>query len=234
MRVLGLDSATRVAGVALVDENNLIAELFFNTPQDHSRRLLPLLDELLSRAGLTFDDLDGLAVSIGPGSFTGLRIGLATAKGLAQVTGKPLVGIPSLDALASNVWGWPGLICPVINARRQEVYAAVYCWQEGKLCRLTSYQAIAPAALVGQLASFSGPVSFLGDAVGLYRDVWQQLGSRAHFVELSNNLPRAAQVACLGLKQLRAGRTDDPSRIKLLYLRPSAAEANLLTSRSSP
>lgn len=233
MRVLGIDSSTRVAGVALVDEKSVIAELFLNTQQDHSRRLLPLLDLLLARAELTLANLDGLVVTIGPGSFTGLRIGLATAKGLAHVTGKPLVGVPTLDALAGNAWAWPGLICPVISARRQEVYSAVYRWQEEELCRLTSYQAMTPAALLSLLISFSEPVIFLGDAAALYRTTWQSLGSRAHFAEPANNLPRASQVAWLGLSRLQAGQVEDPSRITPLYLRPPAAEVSQLTSKSS-
>ncbi|MDN5326154.1 MAG: tRNA threonylcarbamoyladenosine biosynthesis protein TsaB [Moorella sp. (in: firmicutes)] len=224
MLVLGVDSATRVAAAAIGDDKQLVAELFFNTRKNHSQRLLPMIAALLAETGVELADLDGLAVSLGPGSFTGLRIGLATVKGLAQAAGKPLVGIPTLDALAWNAWGVPGLICPVIQARRLEVYTALFRWQEGELCRLTPYQAVDPASLVSLLESYTAPVYFLGDGVAPYREVWQQLGARAHFLPPPNNLSRAAAVAILGEERLRIGRPDDLSRLKPLYLRPAPAE----------
>lgn len=224
MLVLGVDSATRVAAAAIVDDKQLVAELFFNTRKNHSERLLPMIAALMAETGVELADLDGLAVSLGPGSFTGLRIGLATVKGLAQATGKPLVGIPTLDALAWNAWGVPGLICPVIQARRLEVYTALFRWQEGELCRLTPHQAVDPASLVSLLKSYTTPVYFLGDGVAPYREVWQQLGPRAHFLPLPNNLSRAAPVAMLGEERLRSGRPDDLSRLKPLYLRAAPAE----------
>lgn len=224
MLVLGVDSATQVAAAAIVDDKQLVAELFFNTRKNHSQRLLPMIAALLAETGVELADLDGLAVSLGPGSFTGLRIGLATVKGLAQAASKPLVGIPTLDALAWNAWGVPGLICPVIQARRLEVYTALFRWQEGELCRLTPYQAVDPDSLVSLLKSCTTPVYFLGDGVAPYWEVWQQLGSRAHFLPPPNNLSRAAPVAILGGERLRTGRPDDLSRLKPLYLRPAPAE----------
>lgn len=224
MLVLGLDSATQVAGVALIDGNRLVAELFFNTRKNHSQRLLPLIAALLREAGFKLADLDGLAVALGPGSFTGLRIGLATVKGLAHAAQKPVAGIPTLDGLAWNAWEVPGLVCPVLYARRQEVYTALYRWQEGELCRLTPYQALDPYSLVDLLKSYTMPVYFLGDGVIPYWEVWQQLGTRARFLPSTSTLPRAAQIARLGRERLLAGKEDDLFQLKPLYLRPSPAE----------
>ncbi|WP_258358642.1 tRNA (adenosine(37)-N6)-threonylcarbamoyltransferase complex dimerization subunit type 1 TsaB [Moorella sulfitireducens (nom. illeg.)] len=224
MLVLGLDSATQVAGVALMDGDRLVAEMFFNTRKNHSQRLLPMIAALLREAGVKPADLDGLAVALGPGSFTGLRIGLATVKGLAHAAQKPVAGVPTLDGLAWNAWEVPGLVCPVLYARRQEVYTALYRWQEGKLCRLTPYQAGDPHSLVASLKSYTGPVYFLGDGVDPYREAWQQLGSRARFLPSTSILPRAAQIARLGRERLLGGQEDDLFQLKPLYLRPSPAE----------
>lgn len=152
MRVLGLDSATLVAGVAVVDEKRVIMEGFLQTRRVHSERLLPLLDTWLREAELKLEHLDGIAVTSGPGSFTGLRIGISTAKGLAQVLGIPLVGVPTLDALALNLAGSAGLVCPILDARKGEIYTALYrSPHPGQLCRLTEYLAVAPSTLCSWL-----------------------------------------------------------------------------------
>jgi tRNA threonylcarbamoyladenosine biosynthesis protein TsaB len=228
--VLGIDSATRVAGAAIVDEQQVIAEVFFNTRKNHSQRLLPMIDAMLREAGVKLADLDGLAVALGPGSFTGLRIGLATVKGLAHAAHKPVAGIPTLDGLAWNAWEVPGLVCPVLYARRQEVYTALYRWQEGELCRLTPYQALDPHSLVVLLNSCTQPVYFCGDGVAPYWEVWQQLSTRVHLLPSTATLPRAAQIARLGKERLLAGKGDDLFQLKPLYLRPSPAE----TQQPSP
>lgn len=235
MLILGVDSATQVAGAAIINDRQLLAEAFFNTRKNHSQRLLPMIVNLITEAGLELSDLDGLAVAIGPGSFTGLRIGLATVKGLAHVAQKPLAGIPTLDSLAWNAWEVPGLVCPVINARRQEVYTALYRWQEGELCRLTPYQAVDPASLVNSLQSYAMPVYFLGDAVAPYWEVWQQLGTRGRFLPSTSTWPRAAQIANLGRERLQAGKADDLIQLKPLYLHPAPPERKTrLTCKSCP
>lgn len=226
MRVLGLDSATNVAGIAIVDQERLVAEFFLNTGKTHSQRLMPMLARLLAEADLTLADLDGLAVAIGPGSFTGLRIGLATVKGLAQVTGLPLVGVPTLDGLAWNAAGVRGIICPVLNARKQEVYTALYQWKDEELNRLTGYLAISPEQLTGMLAQQEGPVTLLGDGVPVYGDTFtRHLGERVRYAPKTHVLPRAAQVAELGVRLLGKGHADDLHALKPIYIRPSEAEA---------
>ena len=126
MLVLALDSATNVASCAVVKEDNILVEFTLNTSKTHSERLMPLLSQALDYADLTLEEIDGFSVSIGPGSFTGLRIGLATIKALAFFTQKPLVGISTLDGLAANLSHTSGLICPILKARRNELYSALY------------------------------------------------------------------------------------------------------------
>jgi len=254
MRVLGIDSATLVAGVAVIEEEKVIAEGFLQTRKTHSERLLPLIAQWLQEAELTLKEIDGIAVTSGPGSFTGLRIGAATAKGLAQAAGKPLVGVPTLDALALNAAG-VRLICPILNARKGEVYTALYAsFSPSRLGRLSHYAAFSPAELVQRLTGgempwlekplelgtgkelawgiFSGllagetPVLFLGDGVEVYRDyLEQELNESACWALPGQNFLRAAQVAFLGLESFRQGRSDDVYTFVPHYIRLSEAEA---------
>lgn len=224
MRVLGLDSATNVAGVALVEEHKLVAELTFNTRKNHSQRLMPMLEWMLAETQLSLDDLDGFAVAVGPGSFTGLRIGLATIKALAHVKQKPVLAVPTLDGLAANIEGSEGLVCPVLNARKNEVYTAIYR-KEGGTCRLLSgYWAVSPALLVDRLREFNEPVIFLGDAVPIYGELLTGALPAAKLAEPTNSLCRAAQIALLGSKKLLEGKIDNYYTLEPLYIRASEAE----------
>lgn len=139
MPVLGIDTATAACTVALVEESRIIAEYTVNDKKSHSRRLMPIIDAVLKEAGLKGQDLEALAVSLGPGSFTGLRIGLATAKGLALAWGKPVLGIPTLDGLAHSLPGTPHVLCPLLQARKGEFYWALYRWAGPSLLRETDY-----------------------------------------------------------------------------------------------
>ncbi|WP_227764694.1 tRNA (adenosine(37)-N6)-threonylcarbamoyltransferase complex dimerization subunit type 1 TsaB [Zhaonella formicivorans] len=224
MRVLGLDSATNVASVAVVEEDRLIAELTFNTKKNHSQRLMPMLSWMLEEAQITLDELDGLAVAVGPGSFTGLRIGLATIKALAHVKDKPVLPVPTLDGLAANLEGSAGLICPVLNARKNEVYAAIYRWDGVQNQRLSPYLAVAPELLIARLRDFNETVTFLGDAVPIYGDQLLRALPEAKVAAATNALCRAAQIARLGLKKLQSGQVGDYFTLEPLYIRASEAE----------
>ena len=126
MKVLGIESASMVASIAMVEEGNLIAEYTVNHKKTHSQTLLPMIDEIVRMTEANLDEIDGIAISAGPGSFTGLRIGSATAKGLGLALNKPLLHIPTLDAMAWQLWGSDGLICPIMDARRGQVYGGAY------------------------------------------------------------------------------------------------------------
>ncbi|MGI6683961.1 MAG: tRNA (adenosine(37)-N6)-threonylcarbamoyltransferase complex dimerization subunit type 1 TsaB [Bacillota bacterium] len=225
MKILGIDTATKVAGVGIVDETGVLAECWLNTGKTHSQRLLPLMDSLLENSDITWDEISGFAVTIGPGSFTGLRIGLATVQGLAQVLDKPVTGIVSLDALAENLTGWPGLLCPILDARKNEVYTALYQSAGNQMERLSPYRALAPEVLLEELLPLKDRVTFLGDGVFAYRNLIQEiLKDRAFFAPATKNLLRAAEVASLGLKKFLQGEETSLFAIKPFYLRPSEAE----------
>ncbi|MDK2822708.1 MAG: tRNA threonylcarbamoyladenosine biosynthesis protein TsaB [Clostridia bacterium] len=225
MIILSIDSSTPVAGVAIVDKEKIWVENFLNTGYTHSEQLLPLIKQTLDLARLRLKDVTGIAVTKGPGSFTGLRIGLATAKSLAQVTGIKLIGIPTLDALAQNLFGIPGIICPILNARKQEVYTALYEMHDNDLIRISDYLAISPEKLAEELSIQEKPVTFLGDGVFEYKEVINsKLLNKALWAPLNNLLPRAASVAVLGLKQLEKGQENDLFALEPFYLRKSEAE----------
>lgn len=226
MIILSVDSSTPVAGVAIVDEEKIWAESFLNIGNTHSQQLLPLIKQTLDGAGLSLKDLGGIAVNIGPGSFTGLRIGMATAKSLAQVKGLKLIGIPTLDSLAFNLNGFSqGIICPILNAKKQEVYTALYQMKNAQLVRISDYYAISPEKLAVNLRERGLPVTFLGDGVFEYKDMLTDfLGNQATWASQNNILPRASSLAILGLEEFKKGREDSLFTLEPLYLRKSEAE----------
>lgn len=225
MKILGIDTATQVAGIGIVDETGVLAESWLNTGKTHSQRLLPLMDSLLKNSEITWGEIYGLAVTVGPGSFTGLRIGLATVQGLTQVLHKPVVGIVSLDALVQNLAGVPGLLCPILDARKNEVYTALYRSEENRMIQLSPYRAVNPEVLMKELLSSEERVTFLGDAVPVFRNlISDSLKERASFAPLTRNLLRAGEVAGLGLKRFHQGQEINSFEIKPFYLRPSEAE----------
>ncbi|MCL6634424.1 MAG: tRNA (adenosine(37)-N6)-threonylcarbamoyltransferase complex dimerization subunit type 1 TsaB [Peptococcaceae bacterium] len=226
MYVLGIESATPVAAVAVVGEEGVLAERLVWNQRTHSVNLLPMIKEVLEDAGIDRRSLAGIAVSGGPGSFTGLRIGMATAKALAQVWAMPVVGISTLEALAFPLAGHGNLVCPVLNARKNEVYAAVYdCAGELPAC-LGGPMAVHPEKLVELLLKFQRAVTFTGDGVQVYAGCFKAgLGGMARFAPRSAGFPRGAAVAELGLTALREGRGVAPAALRPEYIRPSGAEA---------
>jgi tRNA threonylcarbamoyladenosine biosynthesis protein TsaB len=222
MLVLGIETSTRQGGAALVGEEGLVSEYTLNVEVTHSERLLPAIDRMLHDAGATLGALGGLAVSIGPGSFTGLRIGLSTAKGLAYATGLPLVGVPSLEALAWAVPAarWP--VCPVLDARKQEVYAALFRHEPAGLRRIMEDRALAPEALCALIRK---PTLFLGDGVAAYGALFARLlGERFLLPPPGSRGARPACVAHLGRERLLRGERDAVDALVPRYLRPSEAE----------
>ncbi len=233
MRVLGLDTATLTASAAIIESGRLVGEFTLNTEKVHSRRLMPLVASLLAECGLFGDGLDGIAVSAGPGSFTGLRIGMATAKGLAFAWQKPVVRVPTLEALAFNLSGQAGLVCPLLDARREEVYGAVYRVQAGELVTVREGAAVPLESILADLAAWIEPVTFLGDAIPRFRPlIAERLGERAKWAPPALALPRGSSVAELGRRMLLAGQADDAYSLQPLYLRRSQAEVLWEANRS--
>lgn len=225
--LLALETATTCGSVALVNNAGLIGENSLKSSSTHSRRLLTAIEWLLRESSLAWPDIDGIAVSLGPGSFTGLRIGLSTAKGLAMAAGVPLFGIGTLDGLAAQLAVGDGrLVCPVLDARKQEVYAALYRGdQSGQHRRVSDYMTIQPEALCRQIKE---PVVFLGDGIAVFESVIRdQLGSLAMLLPPQVFFPRAAVIGSLALAEWQNKAFLDPAAAVPIYVRASEAELNL-------
>ncbi|NLW02897.1 MAG: tRNA (adenosine(37)-N6)-threonylcarbamoyltransferase complex dimerization subunit type 1 TsaB [Clostridiaceae bacterium] len=225
MRTLALETATMTASCAVAEDGRVIGELTTSHAKTHSQQLVPMIQSLLGLLGLKAEQIDLYAASIGPGSFTGLRIGIVTVKGMAYAQKKPVCGIPTLDALAYSVNDFNGVICPMMDARNNQVYTAVYRKKDGAFERVSDYHAIHISELAGILADFREEVLILGNGAPLHfaalRDaikhtVWQ--ADKALF------LPRAACTALLAEKQARRGLLSSPFELEPLYLRKSQAE----------
>ena len=229
MLVLALDSATNVASCAVVASDKVLVEFNLNTRKTHSERLMPMVTKALDYADLTLEDIDGFSVSVGPGSFTGLRIGLTTVKSLAFFSGKPLVGIPTLDGLAANLKGVDGLVCPVLQARKDELYFALYLNTLNGQERISEYTTSSPAKLMAFFAQFhTGKLTLVGDGTEMFPDNFrEQLGSHCVVAHELNRLPRAASIGFLGLERLKKGYSDDLDSLSPLYIKASAAEDRL-------
>ncbi|MBW1711044.1 MAG: tRNA (adenosine(37)-N6)-threonylcarbamoyltransferase complex dimerization subunit type 1 TsaB [Deltaproteobacteria bacterium] len=223
MITLALETSTALGSVALVDEAGTLAESIEPEGLTHSRTLLPSANRLLSETGLTLQDLDLIAVTVGPGSFTGLRIGLSVAKGLAWAAGKPLVGVPSLDTLAQNLPPEPHQFCPMIDARKGEVYAALYRFNSNEtIRRLTDFGTFKPDKLAELIQA---ETVFFGDGARTWGKVLSEgLGPRYIRANKDLDFPHAAVTARLGMSLFAEGTESDPALIRPIYIRPSEAE----------
>jgi len=222
MKILAVDTATKSCSVALVDNGVLSAELTVATGETHSKHLMRTIEMVLERSGHVLSDLEGFAVIRGPGSFTGIRIGISTVKGLAMALGKPVVGISSLDALAAQSASPGFLICPFLDARKREVYFSRYRLVDGELQSEVAEQVASP---VRALEGIGEACLFVGDGAILYRDVIiDNLGGLAHFVSGSPNIIRACTVGILGQDRLEKGLAADVDTFVPHYIRRSDAE----------
>src|SRR5574342_851139 len=222
MLVLGVETSTMQGGVALVGDDRLVCEYLLNVEATHSERLLPAIQRMLWDAGVGLEAVSGIAVSIGPGSFTGLRIGLSTVKGLAYATGIPVVGVPTLEALAWAVPAARWQVCPVLDARKQEVYAALFQHEPGGLLRLMEDVALTPEDLCSRIRK---PTLFLGEGAEAYGELFRRLlGDRMLLPPLASRGARPACVAELGRGRLLRGERDAVESLVPRYLRPSEAE----------
>lgn len=228
MRILGIDTATLVCSVALVSEETTLAEYTLHIKKTHSERLLPLIATMLSHGGLSPQELDGVAVAAGPGSFTGLRIGMVTAKTLGQALNLPLVGVSTLEALAAQHPLFPGLICPILDARREQVYNALF--MPGiRPQRLSAERVLPLQELLAELEVRPERILFVGDGVSLYQAaIKAQLGERVCFMPPEGSICRAAVVARLGLAEFALNRGLSWRELTPHYVRRSEAERKAL------
>lgn len=224
MRVLGLESSTAAGSIALVDGDELRGEIWFSNSRTHSERILRGVDQVLRECLLKGEDLEGIAVGLGPGSFTGLRIALSSAKGLAFALGIPLVGIPTLEALAHNLPYFPGAVCVMLDARRGMAYGGLFR-RGGDGHGLRSEGPYGLWEVSSWVQSFSGPTVFVGDGAVAYREeIRAIMGDLAEFAPPELMHPRASVVARLGHARLALGEGDELDLLAPLYLQSSEAE----------
>jgi tRNA threonylcarbamoyladenosine biosynthesis protein TsaB len=221
MKLLAVESATLSGGAAILDGDRLLGEITLNIAITHSERLLAAVDRLLADCGLAPADLEGLAVSVGPGSFTGLRVGLATVKGLAMALDLPIAPVPTLDALAARLPFADAPVCPILDARKNEVYLSLYRWRGDRMCREREYLALPPELAA---AGLTAPVILLGDGIEACRPWLDGQGDGIRIAPAVQRLPAAATVAELGHAVLAAGDGVGAEALVPLYLRPSEAE----------
>ncbi|SKC55638.1 tRNA (adenosine(37)-N6)-threonylcarbamoyltransferase complex dimerization subunit type 1 TsaB [Maledivibacter halophilus] len=227
MNILAIDTSSLVATVAVMNEEKLIGEYTINSPMTHSQKLMPIIDELLRGIELSMEDIDFIAISRGPGSFTGIRIGIATAKGLAHSRDIPIIGVSSLEALAYNITYSRELICPIMDARRNQVYTGVYKWVEHKLINVVDEAPLSIGELMDKLKEREEKVIFLGDGLNRYKnDIVNILGDKALFAPLYVNMQRASSVAQLALDKINDDKVNTQSYLNIvpIYLRKSEAE----------
>lgn len=231
MKILSMDSSAAVASVALCEDGRLLAEYTVNNGNTHSETLLPMAENVLKAFSLTPDDIDIFAVSNGPGSFTGVRIGVATLKGLAFASNKPCVGVSTLNALAYNLLSVRGIICPVMNARRGQVYTAVFRSDGSTLERLLPDSAMSIEELDKLLSEYREPVYFCGDGYDITLDAIRLVSAQPVCDRLRHQ--SAYSVALAAFNEYRGGNATDDLTLKVTYLRPSQAERELMNKNKN-
>jgi len=220
--ILGLETATWTASVGVVRDGHAVTERTRRSQSSHAPLIVSLIDEVLAEAGVGVGELDAVAVSAGPGSFTGLRIGVSTAKGLAFAVGAAIIAVPTLTALARATGPRAGTVCTILDARKGEVYAAGFRWQDGRLEQTLAEQAIAPAELSRVIHP---PCTFIGDGVDVYEAVLRtQFADAVTLVPLAAAPPSGCVVAQIGAELIAAKVETALATVEPYYVRPSEAE----------
>jgi tRNA threonylcarbamoyladenosine biosynthesis protein TsaB len=227
MLILTIDSSTKVGSVSLINDDKLVGERLLNLKLNHAPRLMPEIISIVDKCGFSREDLTGIGVTVGPGSFTGTRIGVATAKTLAQSLDIPIVGVSTLKGLASSLKYVTGYICPMIDARRNRVFTALYQGTgsiEEQFVSQTEESLIDIDDLLEELAEIKEPIYFVGQIVAEHRSKIEAAIEDARFVERSYQVPRAGNLADLALAKLVEGKEDELFELTPNYLRRSQAE----------
>ena len=234
MKILAIDSSGIVASAAVVEDDNLLGEYTINYKKTHSQTLLPMIDEVVRMLELDLHTIDAIAVAGGPGSFTGLRIGSATAKGLGLALHKPLVQIPTLDGLAYNLAGSGVLVCPLMDARRNQVYTGLYRFEGYRMHTVIEQCAVGIDEIVGKINIYGQPVTFLGDGAAVFASYIEEHCSVTYtFAPAHLNKQRASAVAVLAMEYYRAGRIQTADEHRPDYLRLSQAERERLEAHQN-
>ena len=225
MKILGVETSSSVAGCAICDDGLLVYENNFHNTKTHSQIIMPMIDSMLKTCGLTLADMDAFAVDIGPGSFTGLRIGTATVKGFAHALDKPVIGVSSLKTLAYNVISYTGIICSMIDARCEQCYCAVYKSDGETLTTLIEDTALPISDLCGQLAAYGERVLCVGDGSLVYREtIQQQLKSSVLFAGGQDVTFRASSLCAAAQAQCVYQSLQKANEVVPVYLRKPQAQ----------
>lgn len=234
MKILALDSSGLVASVAIAQDDNVIAEYTINYKKTHSQTLLPMIDEIVKMTDTDLESIDAIAVAGGPGSFTGLRIGSATAKGLGMALDKPLINIPTIEGLAYNMYGVDKLICPMMDAKRNQVYTGVYKFNGNELITIKEQMAVDIKEVMEILNSLGTEVIFLGDAVPVYKNIIEnEMKTGFIFAPAHLNRQRAGAVAMLAMEYAKVGKFETATEHMPQYLRMSQAERERLEKENN-
>lgn len=225
MKILALDSSGLVASVAVMEDDNLLAEYTMNYKKTHSQTLLPMLDEMSKMIDLDLNTVDAIAVAGGPGSFTGLRIGSATAKGLGLALKKPLISIPTVDGLAYNLCGTDKVVCPLMDARRNQVYTGIYEFEGNELKVIEAQMAVDITEIAEKLNALGREVIFLGDGWPVYEAKLAEVLTVPYMAAPAHqSRQRAGALAALAMCYAKEGRMESAAEHEPDYLRLSQAE----------
>lgn len=226
MRVLAIDTSSNVATAAIMEDNLLLGEYILNHKKTHSQKIMTMVEQLLADLELTVQDIDIFAAAVGPGSFTGLRIGVATVKALAHAVGKRVVSVGTLEALAYNVPYTEHIIVPIMDARRNNVFTASYIWDEG-FKEIGEPEGITIEECIESCGDFLDTI-FVGDgAMAHYDYIKEKLGERAIFPHGAAMNSRASSVAALAIDKAKRGETQSYLEMKPYYIKKSQAEKEL-------
>ena len=224
MKVLSVEASGSTASVSILSEKGILGEINLNFKMQHSVLLMPMIEQLLKETSLTISDVDGFVVSKGPGSFTGLRIGMATVKGLALGSQKPVVAVSSLDALAYGIYTEEGIICSIMDALRSNVYYSLYKVKSGNLESIKEVSTCSLEELIEELKTYNEKIYFVGDGATIHRATLEASLENHAFAPLHLNYPKASSLGELGLKLLLEGKEDDLNTLAPIYLRRPQAE----------
>ena len=224
MLVLSVDSSYSTATCALIKDDKILAEINLNDKKQHSVILMRLIDSILKEYEIDINDIDAFIISRGPGSFTGLRIGMATLKGLAFASKKPLISVSTLDALAYNSISFQGIICPIMDALRDNIYTCLYKNENNNLTPLIKEQCLNINELVTILKKQTLPIIFVGDGVAKHKEFLQENIPNSFFAPNHSNFPKASSIGELGIKKINDGVIENIDSINPIYLRKSQAE----------
>lgn len=228
MRILAIDSSSMVATVAVTTDGVLNAEYTINHKKTHSQTLLPMIDEISKMIELDIKSVDAIAVTGGPGSYTGLRIGSATAKGIGLALGKPIINVPTIDALAYNLFSSQYIVCPIMDARRQQVYTGIYRFQGTDMEIIKPQCIMMIQDLIYELDKIGRPVMFLGDAITVDREIIDTTMATGHYyAPVSMNRHKASSLAALAEIYYKNGKVESAKEHRPEYLRLSQAEREL-------